>query len=245
MRAKLFAHLRRQWMGALALFLVLTGGTAWAVDEWTGANIQDGTLGSADYRNNDIRRIDIRNDTAVGGGLAAADLAPGSAGLGELDPAAFAAPDIAPTAAGGAFEIADNAVQGSEITDGVIRSADVTDNSLAANDIGTDAVGSSEIADGGVRSEELGPIYERMGNQVFPDGGTGQNGDWGTGRSTASCFAGDELLSAYAVWHGAEPGEELAISSLNMDIDTETAVAVGASDSSFDHGFEVFAVCLG
>ena len=106
-------------------------------------------------------------------------------------------------------------------------------------------MGSSEIADASVRSEELGPIYERMGNQVFPDGGTGQNGDWGTAQSSASCFSGDELISAYAVWHGAEPGEELAISSLNMNPDTETAVAVGASDSSFDHGFEVFAVCLG
>lgn len=236
MLSKFLAHVRRQWMGALALFLVLTGGTAWAVDEWTGANIQDGTLTSADYRNNDIRSVDVRNDTAGGGGLTGADLAPHSAGLDELDPAAFAAPDISPTASGGAFEIADNAVQSFEISDGVITGADVADNSL----------GASEIATGGVRAEELGPnIYDRMGNQVFPDGGTGQNGDWGTAQSTSSCFSGDELISAYAVWHGAEPGEELAISSLNMNPDTETAVAVGASDSRFDHGFEVFAVCVG
>jgi len=244
MLSMLFAHLRRQWMGALALFLVLTGGTAWALDEWTGANIQNATLTSADYKNNDIRSVDVRDD-AAGGGLTDADLAPNSAGLAELDPAAFAAPDIAPTAAGGAYEIADNAVQRHEISDGTITGAEVADSSLGAADIGSSEVGTSEIADAGVRSEELGPIYERMGNQVFPDGGTGQNGDWGTGRSTASCLAGDELLSAYTTWHGAEPGEELAISSLHMDIDTETAVAVGASDSSFDHGFEVFAVCLG
>ena len=30
MGSKFFVHLRRQWMGALALFLVLTGGVAYA-----------------------------------------------------------------------------------------------------------------------------------------------------------------------------------------------------------------------
>jgi hypothetical protein len=76
MTGRLFAHLRGQWTGALALFLVLSGGTAWAVDEWTGANIQNGTLTSADYKNNDIRSIDVRNDTFAGGGLTGADIAP-------------------------------------------------------------------------------------------------------------------------------------------------------------------------
>jgi hypothetical protein len=48
---------------SLALFLSITAGTAWAVDEWTGANIQDGTLTTVDYANNDIRGADIRNGT--------------------------------------------------------------------------------------------------------------------------------------------------------------------------------------
>lgn len=220
MLSSLLAHVRQQWMGALALFLVLTSGVAYAANTIVSADIVDGEVRSVDIGNSQVRSV---------------DLAPDSVGQSELIETAFASPDIAPTAAGGAFEIAADAVQTTEISDGTIRGADVTDNSIAALD----------IADGGVRSEELGPIYERMGNQVFPDGGNGQNGDWGTGKSTASCFPGDELISAYAVWHGAEPGEELAISSLNMNPDTETAVAVGASDSSFDHGFEVFAVCLG
>ena len=245
MLSRLLAHVRQQWMGALALFLVLTSGVAYAANTVVSSDIVDGEVKSVDVGNNQVRSVDVRDDRLTDGGLQSADLAPSSVGLGELDPAAFAAPDIAPTAGSGAFEIADNAVQGFEISDGVITGADVADNSLGAIDIGTAAVGSGEIADASVRSEELGGIYERMGNQVFPDGGTGENGDWGTGKSTASCNPTDELISAYAVWHGAEPGEELAISSLNMDIDTETAVAVGASDSWFDHGFEVFAVCLG
>jgi hypothetical protein len=222
-------------MGALALLLVLTSGVAYGANTVFSADIVDGEVKTQDIGSNQVRSIDVRDDTLTNGGLRSVDLAPGSAGLRELDAGAFASPDIAPTASGGTFEIADNAVQGFEITDGAVRSAD----------IGGSAVGTGQIADNAVRSEELGPIYERMGNQVFPDGGTGQNGDWGTAKSSASCFFGDELISAYAVWHGAEPGEELAISSLNMNPDSETATAVGASDSSFDHGFEVFVVCLG
>jgi hypothetical protein len=56
----------KQWSGVLALFLVLTGGTAWAVDEWTGANIQDGTLTTLDYKNNDIRSADVKSEQLTG-----------------------------------------------------------------------------------------------------------------------------------------------------------------------------------
>lgn len=221
-------------ISTLALFLVLAGGIAYAANTIYSSDIVDGEVKGVDIGNNQVRSVDVRDDSLTGGGLQSADLAANSAGLGELDPGAFAAPDIAPTAGGGTFEIADNAVQGFEISDGTVKGADVGDNSLGAFD----------IADGSIRSEELAPTYARMGNQVFPDGGIGQNGDWGTGKSTASCYYGDELISAYTAWHGAEPGEELAISTLHMNLDTETAVAVGASDSTDDHGFEVYAVCL-
>ena len=55
MTGRLFAHLRRQWMGALALFLVLTGGIAYAA----------GTIGSADVIDNSLRSIDLKDESAV------------------------------------------------------------------------------------------------------------------------------------------------------------------------------------
>ena len=54
MIAKVFAHLRRQWLGALAVVLVLTGGTAYALD---GSN----TVFSDDIVNNEVRSADIRD----------------------------------------------------------------------------------------------------------------------------------------------------------------------------------------
>ena len=81
MGTELLAHLRRQWMGALALFLVLTGGTAYAAN----------TVFSTDIVNDQVYSADVRNDTLTGGGLAAQDLRSGSvgpaeaAGLGSAD----------------------------------------------------------------------------------------------------------------------------------------------------------------
>ena len=77
MASKLFAHLRRQWMGALALFLVLSGGTAVALD---GHN----TVFSDDIVDGEVYSADVRNDTLNGGGLVAADLRKGSVGPSEI-----------------------------------------------------------------------------------------------------------------------------------------------------------------
>lgn len=71
-----FTHLRQQWMGGLALFLVLGGGTAYAA----------ATIGSEDVFDNSLRSVDIRNDTSTNplGGLVGADLRPESVGTSEV-----------------------------------------------------------------------------------------------------------------------------------------------------------------
>jgi hypothetical protein len=67
-------HLRAQWMGALALFLVLTAGTAYGVNKLTGADIVNGSLSSADYENNDIRGSDVAANTLKGRDIKEASL---------------------------------------------------------------------------------------------------------------------------------------------------------------------------
>lgn len=55
-------------VASLALFLALGGGAAWAANEFTGANIRDGTLTGAD----------VKGSTAVEGTLTGLDLKRGS-----------------------------------------------------------------------------------------------------------------------------------------------------------------------
>jgi hypothetical protein len=78
------AHLRAQWMGALALFLVIAGGTAYAAN----------TVFSSDIVNNQVYSADVRDDTLAGGGLAATDLGSGSVGTAEILNGGVRPPDV-------------------------------------------------------------------------------------------------------------------------------------------------------
>jgi hypothetical protein len=49
----------REWSGVLALVLVLAGGTAYAANEWTGANIVNGSLTGADVQADSLRGGDV------------------------------------------------------------------------------------------------------------------------------------------------------------------------------------------
>jgi hypothetical protein len=73
MVGKFFAHLRQQWMGALALFLVLSGGSAFAL---AGHN----TVFSDDVVNNQLKSVDLKNGKAVSG----SDVKNGSLGTAEF-----------------------------------------------------------------------------------------------------------------------------------------------------------------
>jgi len=76
---------------SLALFLVLTGGTAFAL---SGSN----TVFSDDITDDQVSSADVRNDGVPGGGLSAADLRAGSVGTAELQQGAVTTSDIAPGA---------------------------------------------------------------------------------------------------------------------------------------------------
>ncbi len=56
---RVIAHLRRQWMGALALFLVLTGGVAYAADTIGSSDVINE---SEDLKNNDVLSADLKSN---------------------------------------------------------------------------------------------------------------------------------------------------------------------------------------
>jgi hypothetical protein len=78
MSGKLLAHLRQQWIGVIALLVVLSGGTAYALD---GSNtvfsddIVDGAVKTADIGSGQVRTQEIANGKVQG-----KDLAPGAGG---------------------------------------------------------------------------------------------------------------------------------------------------------------------
>ena len=70
MIAKLFAHLRRQWMGALALCLVLSGGVAYAADTIFSEDIVNGEVKSVDIGNHQVKAADLASDAVTNRKLA-------------------------------------------------------------------------------------------------------------------------------------------------------------------------------
>ena len=67
MLSRLFAQLRQQWLGALALFLALTGGVAYAADTIGTADVIDNSLLSTDLKNNQgVKTSDVTNGSLAG-----------------------------------------------------------------------------------------------------------------------------------------------------------------------------------
>ena len=81
------AYLRRQHLALVAMFLALTGGTAYALN---GSNtvfsddIVDGQVMTEDVQDNGVGSVDVLDGGVRGGGLGAADLRAGSVGATEV-----------------------------------------------------------------------------------------------------------------------------------------------------------------
>ncbi len=112
-----FAQLRAQWMGALALFLVMAGGTAYAANTISSTDIINGQVKSPDIGNNQVQSADVR-DWAAGGGLGFQDLG-------------------ADWVAG--FQLVDGSVDRIELGHDVVTGAHVADGTLKDEDVGQGA----------------------------------------------------------------------------------------------------------
>jgi hypothetical protein len=108
-------------MGALALFLVLTGGTAWAVD---GPLAGQNTVGSEDIINSEVKTGDI-GDAEVKGN----DLAPDSVGGGKIVDRSIKNADLG-IGASSSNTIADGGIQGIDVKNDTLSGAQVNESSL-------------------------------------------------------------------------------------------------------------------
>jgi len=66
MLATILGHLRQQWMGALALLMVLTGGVAYAANTVGSSDIIDESILSQDVKNSEVGSVDLKNNSVQG-----------------------------------------------------------------------------------------------------------------------------------------------------------------------------------
>jgi hypothetical protein len=122
MRSTISAHLRSNIVGYVALFLVLTGGTAYALD---GTNT-------------------VFSDDIVNGQVKTNDLGGGAVTSGKTEDGSLTGTDLADRTIGGQ-KVGTETLTGANVNDGSLFGADIANDSLTSSDIGTHAIGSSEL----------------------------------------------------------------------------------------------------
>ena len=148
-----------------AVALVLTTGTAYAADEWTGDNIVNGSLTGADIKSNSVPGTDLKNDSIEGskivnGTITSLDIADGGVTSADVLDETLSALDIAASAVGPS-EIATDGVGATEIQNDSIDSGEIVDFSLTNQDIGVlfasiNADATVASSSGGVTATDLG-----------------------------------------------------------------------------------------
>jgi hypothetical protein len=122
-----------------AIALVLTTSTAYAINEWSGANIKNGTLTGADIKSNSVPGQDIKDGT-----VKSADIQNGTLKTADIQ-------DNTVTS----LDILDGTLTGADILDETLTEADLANSSVGFAEIQTDAVQASEIADNSIDSGEI------------------------------------------------------------------------------------------
>ncbi len=123
--------MRANVLGLIAILIAITG-TAYASNEWTGDNIVDDSLTSVDYKDNNVKGVDLLNGT-----VRAADL--GGDAIPSDDECFF------PGICFSSTKIADRAVGESEISPGAVGTSEAASNSLTGSDINESALDSNVL----------------------------------------------------------------------------------------------------
>lgn len=132
MSSRIRSHIRSNVVGYVALFLVLTGGSAYALD---GSD----TVFSDDIVDGEVRTADIRNL-----GVTQADLAANSVTSGKINDGGVANADIASNAVN-SDKVADNSLTGQDISDNSLGFEDLAPNSVTFSEIASDTITPTDI----------------------------------------------------------------------------------------------------
>ena len=149
-----FAHLRAQWAGFLALFLVLASGTAYAANTVFSTDIVDGQVTTADLATDAVTTYKLRN-----GAVHTQDLDDAAVTGGKVLDDSLSSADLAPSS-----------VASSEIANGSVTGTDIASHAVGQNDIdGTDHYGN--IGVGGITNGQCITVTISIGGAEAGDAG--------------------------------------------------------------------------
>jgi hypothetical protein len=177
------------------------------------------TVNSGDIKNESIKSVDLKDNKAV------------------------ATDDVIDETLTGT-DVADGTIASADVQDESLQSTDVANNSLTGSDIEDASVSAGDLGPNSVRGQELGDGIHNHNNTVVVPGGTAQNANYNFQLVTASCAAGEELISGSGHWTGDAQGEELMLSEVILDHNAESVTVKGGNDFGVDRTLVAVASCL-
>lgn len=122
-------HMRRNVVAYLALFVALGGTSAYAANEWTGANIVDESLTGLDIKNGSVASGDVTNESLTGA---------------DVKNATLGGADVLDSSLTGA-DVAAGSLHGSDVADGSLLNLDIANESLTGGDVKNDSLTGADI----------------------------------------------------------------------------------------------------
>lgn len=187
------------------------------------------TVNSGDIKDESVKSIDLKDDAAVTGDDVVDESLTGTDVTDE-------------TIAGN--DITDETVASSDVQNETLLSTDIADQAITGADVAGDTIESNDLAPNSVRAQEIGDGIHNHENSVVVAGGTAQNANYNFNSVTASCGAGEELISGSGHWTGDANGEELVLSEVILDQNAETVTVKGGNDFGVDRTLVATASCL-
>jgi hypothetical protein len=134
----------------LALFFALAGGSAYAVNEWDGSNIQDETLTGADVRDETIAGTDITNESIASEDIDDFSIRGGDMALNTLTGSTIQNGSLT------GDQISNSSLTGSDVATGSIQGIDLRDNNVGGEDVRDNSIAGEDIRDASLNDEDVG-----------------------------------------------------------------------------------------
>ena len=187
------------------------------------------TVNSGDIKNNAVKSIDLKDNAAVT--------------TDDVVDETLTGTDVADETIAG-NDVQDETIASNDVQNQTLLSSDIADQAITGADVAGDTLQANDLAPDSVRSDELGDGIRNRYDTVTVPGGTGQNANYNFASTTASCLAGEELISGAGYWIGDANGEELMLSEVILDQNAETVTVKGGNDFGVDRTLVAVASCL-